>query len=615
MSYDVFVSYSSKDKIIADSIVAAMENNHVRCWYAPRDIQASEDWGKAITNGILKSRVFLIIFSGNANQSQRVLDELNFAISKELIILPFRIENLEPDGAMGLHLSSRHWLDAYDPSWESHIVKLIKNVSVILETSIDEQQIGIPAHIEKKYKQQPKKLTRIVAWIAVGMFLITAGWYGWSLLNNQDSENPETSVTDTPLLQESLTVQAPGTAIATSTIPGSADSDDGEAELAGVYDSAFIQDLCSSDTYGCAKIEPGQTIKIGISGPLTGDNASFGIDAKQSGLLAIADSADLNGFSFELISKDDLGSASGGATVAKELIADPTVVGIAGHTFSASSEAAMPFYEEAGIPMISPSASNPDLLEQGTAVYNQLVYTDKVEGFAASNYIFDTLGFQKIAILHCDHDYCAELANHVDTAFKAFGGEVVAFGKISSNETENQLFWTDITTGQPELLYYCGFSQDGAMIVELMESNSLEDVVFFGCSGIYGDDLLNRASENAGEFYLTTLREPSESDAKEKFDATYLNTYGISPGILTPYSWNYYDSTMVLISKVEEVSVLGEDGALYIPRGALVTAARNLENYIGISGTYTCNIMGSCNFEGPQIVKVLDGEYMHQWID
>ena len=274
MVHDVFVSYSGKDKIIADSIVAAMENNHVRCWYAPRDIQASEDWGKAITNGILKSRVFLIIFSGNANQSQRVLDELNFAISKEIIILPFRVENLEPDGAMGLHLSSRHWLDAYDPSWESHIGKLIKNVSVILETSIDEQQIVVPPHIDNKYKQQPKKLTRIVAWIAVGMFLITAGWYGWSSLNTRDSEYPEQSVIDTSPLQESLAVQEPGTTIATSTIPGSDDSGDGEAELAEVYDSAFIQDLCSSDTYGCAKIEPGQTIKIGISGPMIGENAS-----------------------------------------------------------------------------------------------------------------------------------------------------------------------------------------------------------------------------------------------------------------------------------------------------------------------------------------------------
>jgi branched-chain amino acid transport system substrate-binding protein len=604
------VSYSSKDKTIAHSIVAALENNHVRCWYAPRDIQASEDWGKAITNGILKSRVFLIIFSGNANQSQRVLDELNFAISKELIILPFRIENLEPDGAMGLHLSSRHWLDAYDPSWESHIRKLTKNVSIILETSIDEQQIVVPAHIEKKTKQQPKKLTRILAGIAVGVLLTTVGWYGWSLLNTPDGENPELPVIDTSSLPESLASQEPVTTTATSTIPGSDDSVDGEVEFPVVNDLAFFQDLCSSDIYGCAKIEPGQTIKIGISGPMTGARASYGIDAKQSGLLAVADSADLYGFSFELISKDDEGSASRGATMAGELIADSTVVGIAGHTFSPSSEAALPFYEEAGIPMISPSATNPDLLEQSTAVYNQLVYTNKVVEFAAANYIFDTLGFQKIAILHCGLDYCAELANYVDTAFKAFGGEVVVFGKISSNETENQLFWTDIATGQPELLYYCGFEWDGAMIVDLMESNRLEDVVFFGCSYIYGDDLLNRASENAGEFYLTSLREPSESNAKENFDKTYLNTYGISPGILTSYSWNYYDSTMILISKVKEVSILGEDGVLYIPRGALVTAVRNLENYIGISGTYTCNTMGSCNLEGPQIVKVIDGMYV-----
>lgn len=117
MAHDVFVSYSSKDKAIADTIVAAMENNHIRCWYAPRDIQSSEDWGTAVTSAIDGSRVFLLIFSGNANQSQRVLDELNFAISQQIVIFPFRVENLEPHGAMKLHLSSRHWLDAYDPSW------------------------------------------------------------------------------------------------------------------------------------------------------------------------------------------------------------------------------------------------------------------------------------------------------------------------------------------------------------------------------------------------------------------------------------------------------------------------------------------------------------------
>lgn len=325
--------------------------------------------------------------------------------------------------------------------------------------------------------------------------------------------------------------------------------------------------------------------------------------------MAIADSVDLYGFSFELISKDDEGSASGGAAVAEELIADPTIVGIAGHTFTDSTKAALPFYEDAGIPMFSPSASNPDLLEQGTRVYNQLSTTDKVDGFAAANYIFDTLGFQKIAIIHCDHIFCEQLANHVNTAFEAFDGEVVAFGKISFNETENQLLLTEIAAGEPELIYYCGFPNDGAMIVELLNSNRFENVGFFGCSGLYGEEFLNSASENAGEYYLAALREPRESDVKGNFDELYLNTYGISPGILSSYSWNYYDSTMILISKVKEISVLGEDGALYIPRGALVTAVRNLENYIGLSGTYTCNVMGSCNLEGPQIVKVVDGKY------
>jgi hypothetical protein len=197
MTHDVFVSYSSKDKTIADSIVAALENNKIRCWYAPRDIKPSEDWGKAITSAIEGCKVFLIIFSGNANHSQRVLDEVNLAISQQTVIFPFRIENLEPQGAMKLHLSSRHWLDAYDPSWESHIKKLIKEVSANLETTLDEQDIVVSAGIERKTKQQ-KKLTRILAGVAAGALLITAGWYGLPLLNNwvgETSAFPETATT------------------------------------------------------------------------------------------------------------------------------------------------------------------------------------------------------------------------------------------------------------------------------------------------------------------------------------------------------------------------------------------------------------------------------------
>jgi hypothetical protein len=212
MAHDVFVSYSSKDKTIADSIVAAMENNHIRCWCAPRDIKPSEGWGKAISNAIEESKIFLIIFSGNSNRSQHVLDELNLAISQEIPILPFRIENLEPDGAMRLHLSSRHWLDAYDSSWETHIKKLILTVSSHLETTIAEEDVEVPETLKRKQETlKNKRIRRILVGIVSAALVISAGWYGLTRLNKTGDETRELSLSLTEqvvsILEENTEIQ------------------------------------------------------------------------------------------------------------------------------------------------------------------------------------------------------------------------------------------------------------------------------------------------------------------------------------------------------------------------------------------------------------------------
>jgi hypothetical protein len=65
-----------------------------------------------------------------------------------------------------------------------------------------------------------------------------------------------------------------------------------------------------------------------------------------------------------------------------------------------------------------------------------------------------------------------------------------------------------------------------------------------------------------------------------------------------------------LITKVREVGFVGADGALYIPRGALVAAVRGLTDYVGISGTYSCDATGECNIQGPQFHKVENGEFV-----
>ncbi|MGD8821855.1 MAG: toll/interleukin-1 receptor domain-containing protein [Anaerolineales bacterium] len=194
MTHDVFVSYSSKDKSITDSIVATMEQNNIRCWYAPRDIKPSEDWGSAISKAIEESKIFLIIFSGNANHSRRVLDETNLAIAQELTILPFRIEKLEPDGAMRLHLSSRHWLDAYDPSWQSHIKKLINTISSYLETTIPEEEVQVPEILTQKQKPpRNDRLRNTLFGIAAAVFVIAVAFIVVVSLNNGDGDSQASS--------------------------------------------------------------------------------------------------------------------------------------------------------------------------------------------------------------------------------------------------------------------------------------------------------------------------------------------------------------------------------------------------------------------------------------
>ena len=106
-----------------------LEAQGYRCWYAPRDIKPGARWGEAITDAIGECKIFVMVFSKNSNQSKRVLEEVFFAITEGKTVIPFRIENLDPTGAMRLHLSMLHWLDAYQPSWQAHLERLIESVS------------------------------------------------------------------------------------------------------------------------------------------------------------------------------------------------------------------------------------------------------------------------------------------------------------------------------------------------------------------------------------------------------------------------------------------------------------------------------------------------------
>jgi DNA-directed RNA polymerase subunit RPC12/RpoP len=130
--FDVFISYSSADKPVADAVCAALEAKRWRCWIAPRDIVAGSDWGGAIIAAIEQSRVMVLVYSSRANQSQQVIREVERAVSKGLPIIPFRLEAVPLSKSMEYFLSASHWLDAMSEPLESHLAQLCRVIRTLL---------------------------------------------------------------------------------------------------------------------------------------------------------------------------------------------------------------------------------------------------------------------------------------------------------------------------------------------------------------------------------------------------------------------------------------------------------------------------------------------------
>jgi hypothetical protein len=131
-SHDVFISYSNKDKRWADSVCAVLEQNRIRCWVAPRDIKPGMEWGSAIIDGLNSCQVMVLIFSEDANASPQVRREVERAINKGLVIIPLRIQDTKPDGALEYALSNTHWLDAFTPPVEEKLALLVRTVRGLL---------------------------------------------------------------------------------------------------------------------------------------------------------------------------------------------------------------------------------------------------------------------------------------------------------------------------------------------------------------------------------------------------------------------------------------------------------------------------------------------------
>ncbi len=145
MARDVFLSHSSADKATAQAVLEGLEGHGIHCWIAPRDIPAGSEYGQEIVEAIKSCRAFVVIFSANANTSPHVRREVERAVSAERTIIPFRIEDVMPTGAMEYALASTHWLDATSAPLAPHIASLVATLGRLLGPASPSGTIGAPS--------------------------------------------------------------------------------------------------------------------------------------------------------------------------------------------------------------------------------------------------------------------------------------------------------------------------------------------------------------------------------------------------------------------------------------------------------------------------------------
>src|SRR5436309_31948 len=195
--------------------------------------------------------------------------------------------------------------------------------------------------------------------------------------------------------------------------------------------------LCLAALQGCAKRET--EIKVGEYGSLTGSTATFGISSK-NGIELYVDNLNvqggIGGKKIHVLVEDDQSKPEEAATAVNKLIAQDGVVAVLGEVASSRSLAAAPICQSAGVPMISPSSTNPRVTDIGDQIF-RVCYIDPFQGMVIARFAKNTLHFSKAAVFRDNkNDYSVGLANFFTESFRGMGGTIVTDHSYSEGDQD-----------------------------------------------------------------------------------------------------------------------------------------------------------------------------------
>ena len=236
-------------------------------------------------------------------------------------------------------------------------------------------------------------------------------------------------------------------------------------------------------------------VKIGVAGPMTGDNAEFG-EQYMKGAQAAADAVNaaggVNGEKIVLVKGDDACEPKQAVTVAKDLT-NQKVAGVVGHFCSSSTIPASEIYDEAGIIAITPGSTNPQVTERGLGAMFRMCGRDDQQGIVAGDYIVDVLKGKKVAVIHDKDTYGQGLADATKAQLIKRGVTPVIYEGLTRGEKDFSALVTKIRAAGADVVYFGGLHPEAGPLVKQLRTEGLKDVKFMSDDGIVTDELVTTA--------------------------------------------------------------------------------------------------------------------------
>ena len=330
-------------------------------------------------------------------------------------------------------------------------------------------------------------------------------------------------------------------------------------------------------------------VKIGHVAPISGSQASYGKDNENGARMAIED---LNAkgvviggkkVKLELVAEDDAADPKQGAAVAQKLC-DAKVAGVAGHLNSGTTIPASRIYNTCGIPMVTPSATNPDLTKPGYKTTFRLLANDNALGAGLAFYAADALKLKRIAIIDDRTAYGQGVAAVFKKTAAEKGITIVDEQFTTDKSVDFMAILTSIKAKNPDGVFYGGMDPQAGPMLRQMEQLGLSNVKYFGGDGIRTNDLIKQAAgaktlDNVvcAEGGASLAKMPGGVEWKKRYDAKY-------PGQFQVYSPYVYDAVHVLVAAMQAAG--SADPKVYLPKLAAT-------NYKGV----TTNVQFEANGE------------------